>query len=34
LAIAAWAGITWAAPMIADNRPRRDLDSWEIDSQI
>jgi len=34
VAIAAWVGITWAAPMIADNRPRRDLDSWEIDSQI
>ncbi len=34
VAIAAWVVITWAAPMIADNRPRRDLDSWEIDSQI
>lgn len=34
VAIASWVGITWAAPMIADNRPRRELDSWEIDSQI
>lgn len=34
VAVAAWIGITWAAPMIADNRPRRDLDSWEIDSLI
>ena len=34
IAIGAWVGITMAAPIIADNRPRRDLDSWEIDSQI
>ncbi len=34
VAVAAWLGITWAAPMIADNRPRRELDPWEIDSQI
>jgi NADH-quinone oxidoreductase subunit H len=34
VAIVAWVGINIAAPMIADNRPRRDLDSWEIDSQV
>ena len=26
--------ITMAAPTVADNRPRRDLDSWKIDSQV
>ncbi|MDP6468709.1 MAG: NADH-quinone oxidoreductase subunit NuoH [Pirellulaceae bacterium] len=34
VAIVAWVGITMAAPTVADNRPRRDLDSWKIDSQV
>ncbi len=34
IAIVAWVGINIAAPLVADNRPRRDLDSWEIDSQV
>ena len=34
VAIVAWVGINVAAPLVADNRPRRDLDSGEIDSPV
>ncbi len=32
--IAAWLAITVAGPLVADNRPRQDMHSYEIDSQI
>jgi NADH-quinone oxidoreductase subunit H len=32
--IAAWVGISLAGPLVADNRPRLDLDAFDIDPQI
>jgi NADH-quinone oxidoreductase subunit H len=32
--IGAWVGVSLASPLLADNRPRQDLESWEIDSQL
>ena len=32
--IAAWVGISLAGPLVADNRPRLDMDSFDIDPQI
>jgi len=32
--IRAWVGVSLASPLLADNRPRHDLESWEIDPQL
>jgi NADH-quinone oxidoreductase subunit H len=32
--IAAWLAVSKTSPLIADNRPRRDLDPWDVDPQL
>jgi NADH-quinone oxidoreductase subunit H len=32
--IGAWLAVSFLGPKIADNRPRRDLAQWEVDSQV
>lgn len=32
--IVAWVGISFAGPLVADNRPRLDLDPFDVDSQV
>ncbi|MCB9875228.1 MAG: NADH-quinone oxidoreductase subunit NuoH [Planctomycetaceae bacterium] len=34
ICIVAWVGISFAGPLVADNRPRADLNPFDIDSQI
>jgi len=34
VAIGAWAAISIAGPLVADNRPRRQLEAFEIDTQV
>jgi NADH-quinone oxidoreductase subunit H len=34
ICIGAWVAISIAGPLVADNRPRRELNSFEIDSQM
>ena len=32
--IGAWVAVSLASPLLADNRPRRELDVWDIDPQL
>ena len=32
--VGAWVAVAYARPLISDNRPRQDLDAYDIDSQI
>lgn len=32
--IGAWVAVSLASPLLADNRPRRELDIWDIDPQL